>query len=351
MVDKPRIREITETKYIGEFIGLETIEHEFKKFTICKKFINKLSNEYILSRLIDEKFNEIVIDNLLSYIEKYFSKYFSHASRTESTSEYFNFEIGVNDDGIITGISYYGDDLNEQMIIKMINKNIYNMRGMEDDIENNEVLNNYLKKMKIVITKLECDKPIMDIDKEYYEYYQIEANNNLKMMEYHKKMAKWKSDLDFYNCGLDKICSDRQRRLKFYEYCIKNNAPNDICDYIKSDEVILNPIGVRLRKDDIKKFDYWITNYKDGNMDRLKLEKPLKPIFSKNISPITKILLNIENMNGNWLNANYYLINIKMPFNINSTQWIEYKENDKWYSGIRTISPRGDPACHILSKY
>jgi hypothetical protein len=331
---------------IGSFIGLEDEEREYKKFTIGRKFISKLNERYIQTKVIDDDFNKIIMESIDIYIKKYFAKYFSVTTRTRSISEYCNFEIGINDMGIITGIPFYGK-LNMDDIIELVNKNIRNLRGIYNGKKNNDILDLYLDKLKIIITKVECPDEPIDIDEEYSKYYKKESDKCNKLSKYYRDMSNWKRELRFYNCSLDLICSDINRRKLFLKYCIKNGAPQKICDYIRYTEKIINKVGVRERKSNKNGFDYWITQYKDEHVERIKYIKPVKPYFGKNTDPLVTILLNIDSMNGNWLNANYYVITIKLPFNINPHMWVEYNDSHKWISGIRVISPRGDPACEL----
>lgn len=328
---------------IGDCLGCEDIDLEFKLFTFGSDLIKylkhnkiELEERYFITRTLDDEFNNIIIKSLEFYFDKYLCKYITSSSKTIHTSKYCNLYFGVDDNGIIKGIPYFGI-IDTNIIISLIKKQFVNLRC--------EILEEYLKLIEVTVKQVECSVKPFDVTKKYMTHYEKKSEHDIKVLKYKHDFLIWSREYDFYNCGLNEICSNKSKRFHLYLFCQENGASQEILDYIASDIVILNPVGVRERKADKNSFDYWITEFKDVNVARVSKMKP-KKISKKTMQhPFTYLYSNLDKMNGVWSNANYYLINIKIPFNLIPHFFIEFYNGTKWISSKRTISCRGDPEC------
>ena len=95
---------------IGKYIGSETINVEFKELcfnSLINYFDNKTLYNFLYNdRVLNSKtFNNMVLNELTGYINKYIPKYMGNFSKANITGELY---IGVDDNVLIEGIPYYG---------------------------------------------------------------------------------------------------------------------------------------------------------------------------------------------------------------------------------------------------
>lgn len=335
--------EISRKKSINDFLGKETISREHKLFvfgTDLTKYLKsnfmELSEKYFITRSLDDDFNKIVYLSLEFYFDKYICKYITSASGTINDG-YFDLFFGVSDDGFIQGIPFYGI-MDKNIIITMIKSQFNKLQC--------EILDKYLELIEISIETVTCktDK-LHDVTKQYMDYFFETSKYNIELSKYKHDFMMWEREYKFYNCGLDEICSNKAKRFHLYLFCKEHGAKQEILDYIASDVIINNEIGVRERKNEIDSFDYWITKFKDDNVARIIKLKPnkIKKKIIKN--PFVYLRSNLYKMNGLWINANYYLIHIKLPFNLHPSHIIKTYNGNEWIATKRQFSVRGDPEC------
>lgn len=337
--------------HIGDGDGKEKIHIEFKKFIIQPTLLKYISNvdveRYIESCIIDDGLNDIFMKNIKIYIAKYFPKYFSTMSRTEYlTAKSCKFYIGIDDDGTISGIPLKRN-LTAESVRSLILKTIPKIRGISDGIVSSDVLESYLSEVSVKI--IQCDTPDRANLDEIVSKIRIKQDNiEKKFMKYYNKLDKWKRKLAIYNVSLECISNERTRRAEFLEFCRINDAPIHILTLLESDEIISISDGVRDRKTDISSFEYYVTEFKDRKINELIATKPKKPCINRadNLLSFEFSMLNM--MIGNWTNANYYVIEIELPFNKNPYEWIEHMEGREWVSRMRDITSYGEPFCTKL---
>jgi len=329
---------------IGDFLGKESISREHKLFvfgTDLTKYLKsksmELNENYFVTRCLDDDFNKIVYSSLNFYFDKYICKYIASASGTFHDGK-FDLFFGVSDNGIVQGIPFYGI-MDEKIIISLI-KSQFRMLQCDEKLEE------YLSLIEISVKQVNCtiDKP-HDVNKYYMNYFLESSKYNIKLSKYKQDFMIWDREYRFYNCGLDEICSNKAKRFHLYLFCQENGAKQEILDYILSGVTINNEIGVRERKNEIDSFDYWITKFKDDHVARIIKMKP-KKIRKKQVKhPFIHLRSNLNKMNGVWSNANYYLIHVKLPFNLHPSHVIKLYNGYEWIASKRQFSVRGDPEC------
>ena len=337
------------TLELESVIGKESHEHEYKKFVLQSHIMTKLNISdiliYIENPIIDDMMYDMLYSNLKTYINKYFPKYFASASRSKSKkSKFCKLSIGISDDGTISGIPWRGQ-LTKKVIYDLIENEIKNIRGVFCGINSDTVLEEYLDLLTVTVTKCtthtctgtKSHKSIISFIEKQEKYESAMAN-------YYQQLALWKQEMAFYCTSLEIISNEPTRRNNFLQYCIDNNASDEVIDLLKSDSYISIEIGVHLRKVVETSYEYWITTYKDFHIARLKSIKPQMPDHQDDISvKLNNYFSNIDSMNNCWINANYYVVTINLPFNIISDKWIEYKEKREWVSRCRSIKADGEP--------
>ena len=147
----------------NDYIGNEEINKEYKEFTFNLaglKLDNKLAHEYCLNNVFN--FNDAVILNIKKYIKSYVPLNACSTFNSNIDSKLF---IGVNDDGFIKGIPYYGE-----LPIKEIKLYIYKI--LSENLSNTSLdpidFNRYVKINIIKVNKPE--KPDEKLNPEFSKY-------------------------------------------------------------------------------------------------------------------------------------------------------------------------------------
>jgi hypothetical protein len=338
-----KILNINRSKYINKFFKLRDIE----------KF---LLNDIIIDWKL---FNEMMYGNIIDYILKY-SKYAAIFSKAgiEGTLKY-----GINDDGTIEGIPFYGN-INYEYLLNIFNKSKELLRAKS---ENKNYLDEYFSKIKFNIIKLGENEIIKHKDEIKTSYRtlndMIEYNNKLKRewIKYEKDNRKWHNELFEYSGKLMSYLTNIKIRLRLREFIKKEFIRDKILERNKI-SYILNSIDMILENDEYIDFQkavldkynifYWIAKFKDINVREIKKNKPKHPMYR----PMNNLFLHFSNnvRNINPLlkydkNINFYIIEIKYPKineSINGFDYLEYKtiNGTKWISKKRIMTIDG-PSC------
>jgi hypothetical protein len=355
----------------GQYIGNESFNIEYKEF--CLKDLESYYTvdqirEFLLNqiRLDDSIFNKMIYFTLNDYIYKYLPKYIGNFSKAGISGEIY---FGVNDDGIIEGIPWYGE-LNIRLIKKII-KNVYKSnrsRGIKidkltDKYEyNDDVLDWYYSNLIINIYELNINETMTD--KIYDENMKkldllIEENNNIKKEwnKYKQLYLDWHTKLIKYSCKLNNYITDDILYNEVIRFIISEiddkSILNKILDFYKDktnfDNFLSNDEkNIYSIMDDESNYIIWIIKYKDLTISKLKRIRPVKPrynqinslffIFSNHISNIKAHLLKLSNVK-------YYLIKITIPNMFNT--YLEYRDDisSPWISRQRILINSG-PSCY-----
>ena len=341
------------------YLQRETIDVEFKEFYL--RSIRKYFEEedikciYESSYIINKKtFNNMILEDIRDYIINYLPKYICNYTAS-NINGYLH--IGISDEGIVTGIPYFGN-----LSYKFINRyiNICFKEYLRSRDTGNKTIHNYYKNNIIpIISKIRIDKTLLD-DHYKIRLEQLKVNQKKSVEEYNKYVndyKEWYSQKEKYSIKLHILLNDmeiRQEILKFIvEYTEKNEF--DISMYYESLMFYNSTVIIKenITVDIIKKYenDYnnyltWLILFKDSKIEDIKKNKPINmnyrkydlsySLFARQMNNITPYLLSN--------NCNFYLITFLIK-NKNSLQ-LEYKDiNDKWLYKKRVVDKNGFVYC------
>lgn len=305
--------------YLGQqMTENETLQNEYKEFCIKTNVFSYYTqdelDQIIQTGKVTNNFNNLILDNLKLYCDIYIPKYASAFANSKILNG--NLQIGVNDNGEITGVPFCGE-LSEYQIIKLVEKT-----------KNKFLFDNVGIKVKVVKLKYH-DKLICDQSEDIIS--KIEGHNTIyyaKIDKYYKERTKWASEVLKYSVKLSDIVKNEYTRNKFHiwlndKQCpiyniIINTKPEDI-ENIKNKR---NCIG------NINSIIHWIAMYKDetmGNLQKLKPENPnITKFYNSSYCLMTQLTdLRVKLFVSN-KKLNYFKINIH--FDINKYDNVCYKK-------------------------
>jgi hypothetical protein len=359
---------------LKNFYMVETPYVEHKEFTILSKsftslprqLIQKYSNGYY-----DDLLYSIICDNICYYIRKYYPAYLSACSNSDvlTDNKYVYLNIGITDDGYISGIPIKNTKTSSKLLTSLIRKTIDNMCNDETIVaiqtNSNLDMEEYIKKLcdDTIISIIELDKncnhKLCDTNNSSNNQIQniiIETNNivnSIKLSidnhknaleQYKKELKAWLHNDYRYGCKLSIILNDLEVRDEYIEFVCLNH-PNIL---------ILDPLSLMIMLDNImhiygskKTIHITPSNYmKTMRIFRDTKRKELNPLLPKkvykkpnidplmvNITRITSLIDKINNVNGE--NVKYVLIQIKIPININKNIIVGFMKD-----GALTIKKR-----------
>lgn len=352
-------------KYL-ENIGTEQKDVEYKVFMFNPLQIS-IDDALIYLENLEFVFNKSVILTIKNYLNIYLPKYICSYINPISNLAKGYIYIGVNDNGIVSGIPFLGF-ISKKFISHQIDK-IFNKSLKFQN-------NNIKKKVRTFLSVeiISVDKNInMNIDD--YEKNLIHRNYLLESEKikfehniYKKKKKIWNDLFDTNLLKLSDIINDPDTRKIIWSYIkVKSNYSKkyfhnkyshlekycDVDNYwnlmakINSQYKFeqLKPGEIIDVKDDYLNIYHWITLWKDSKISTLKYIKPKMP--KKNIDNNYPIFLlsRSTKMIPYWLkkNSSLNLFVIKISFDIKNQYTIEYKDiENKWKKSYRTIKD-GEP--------
>lgn len=333
----------------GFHLGKELLETEFKIISL-NPLIGHLS-ELIEKKTFTEIHNALVHQSVKLTIKKYFAKYFSAMSRTNTGDEFGKLYLGVNDDGLITGFPVT-TKLEEYQVRSIINEIIKeNIRGINDGSVCDDTKRYFSERISVNIYDIDhqnysCDDFSLDEFMSNVESEEEEYEQRLK--DYLQKKDQWRKHIKKYNVKLYTLSNDEILRSELLEYCIENEANDEILSMLKSEDEIKIELGVAERKYDPENFDYWVANFKEVKLNEIK--RPYEPhrLSTFGRARFKRCLNNPLQMSPYWNNIHYQFIEIILPMNAEEDCWIEYLEDSEWVSRVREIKDSGDPCCRRL---
>jgi len=303
----------------------EDEKYEFKefcleKFTSCNSYDEAEVIKIISKGLFDNKLNNLIKINLLSYLKKYIPKYYCSFCNSNLKSKLL---IGVNDVGEITGIPLFKVSVNE--IKNFIKENILkNIKGDNISIDD----------FNIKIIKLKKDKDIVyNISNNLLnDYIQHKKNKQKLFNNYNNKYKEWHTELQIKSGKLIRILKDKNEKKNFINYLIENNVNISIINFIKNNYKFDIPRGeeMQIRKKNKNDYIHWLTQFKDKQQKDIIELKPIKPYYKMCIDPFI-ILDKLTDMRYNFIDnkkINYYLIIIEIN-GINKTCPLFYYKKGK----------------------
>jgi len=325
--------------YLGEQMKeSETIKNEYKEFCIKTNIYNYYTqcelNDVIKTGKLPSSFNNMIIDNLKLYCNIYVPKYAS--SFTNSKIQNGNIQIGVNDNGEITGVPFHGE-LNEAQLSKLV------ARAKEKYLLKTE----HEVKTTIKITKLKIHNQLINDNTDEIVRKTKKHNQIYKLIQYnyYNERQKWVEEVLKYSVKLSDIVKNKYTRLKFYNWLKKQKCQmyNKIIQ--TNSKTIENINNKRQLISNEKSIIHWIAMYKDETMTNLQSMKPENPNITKLFNSSVYLMTYLTHMRKKLLennnNLNYYKIDI--IFDIKLYQEIVYKKINKHllYKSFRKFNELG----------
>ena len=279
------------------------------------------------------QFNNIILKSIKYYFYKYIPRYTSAFlnSNIKNAELYF----GVDDFGEITGIPFFGTRHQLEEYISNIDVNIYLQ----------------CKKERKVPLKIEIQQLTINND-----YLQDESDNILKefkdnlnrkhylSVKYKINRLKWGESLNEYTCKLPMLIESK--RIEFDKY-LKIHAPHLLGYSILPHEMK----NIAHLKKDPTHYIYWLMQFKEINITKLKTQKPTKPIHPKIIHGPDYLITQLTHMRSKFTKANpklnYFIIKITFPKETKPYTPVYYFniDNESWIQKIRKLNVNVGPCC------
>lgn len=354
-----------------EFKEFSLKQVEYVKDTSGKYYIpdRYIINEHDMKKIIRTKDMKLYLEKskkiLGSYIKKYITKYCATFSNTRDLDS-ANFYMGVSDDSQLSGIPMYKnmkEDIKEKIIYE-IKKLVGYQKDFNKELYTEEYIESYvkdiIKNVEIEIIELKSDETYLPDElpeiltkykKDYKEYL-------MKKLEYKKKRKDWIQTVEWHRRSVNKMIKDKKVRIKMQQFVREYNVKKykqiyfaNIID--KRDELTEKDYSIYLHKymkitskfDEIKEniitilendseyfneiktseilenrcnpenITYWITQFRDNNVDKLMKIKPRKKIFIEPMSPYLKVIKNFTLFTRETIKEGmkYCIIKIKFP--------------------------------------
>lgn len=332
--------------YRGEKLFPEDEETEYKEF--CINDGDSLSDEEkidILKNGWNPKLYKLVKNNIDYYLRMIVPKYISQFINSEIEGTLY---IGVNDDGVISGIPF-----KKKLYKKTFCKNLYS--HIKNIYKTQNEIDSIKKNVKVIIKKIKnnCCTNIDDIDKiiKKYEEYNIIYNENIK--KYKEEYKSWLAIYMKYRIQLNDMINNNIIRFELIDYIIDNIDFNTNIDINKLyDYIILlysdNYIDIKKmcennvfdHKKNINHLVYWLCSFQDFMINKYLKIKPTKPIrIFKDITP--ELMIRKLHFNNN--NVDYYIIKIIVKNKYKLIKDIQVLHNDKYVKMERTLDKKGEP--------
>lgn len=366
---------------LGKYIDLkETLSIEFKEFFLKLDIESFLTHEDIKKMMSSGKicdgFNEIILQNLYTYIRIFLPKYISAFGNSEEMKVPGELYIGINDYGEVTGIPFDGD-LDVDIIRNMINKVKELLSAgpksldSDDDVEDSyydfppekskKFISELLDSIKIELIPCKI-KPVLLHDESGLEV----ADYNLKRNEYKKlykeyilKHTAWTEEIFWYTTKIVTFSADKKNRCDLANFMRKHEAYEtfnleELCKILESDEEIpaLEGDDLQMLKDRPESIYYWIMYYKDLMVNKKRLERPLKPVMAYALNEeefysyifrfLAKLRYKITTHNPS---VKYYVLKFTIPSNLNyDVFYTNLNSEQRWFKKIRGLI-NGNPGC------
>lgn len=265
----------------GQFVGRETVFKEYKKISfhhIGLPFDDDVARKYIES--FQWNFNEMIEQSLLKYASIYLPKYAcafldSHTPNDEPGS----LTIGVEDDGMISGIPYQGvltaDYLSSITLKNLI---IEDENGISQPYQLPQIF-------QVEVIPIEYkNKNIPSVHPQLSVYLQKKKDFDDKIDSHSKKYMKWQAKNDLYSGKLVDLYENPESKKEFLNY-LRKWKKYEMIQRVKNGEKI-----EQQRYDKIREFRergdnlyYWLCMWKDEMLENIRKKKPIREKAYKNI--------------------------------------------------------------------
>jgi hypothetical protein len=362
---------------LADFHSREDLFNEHKEFSLDPvKVKNSSANQIWECGLQD---NSMIIGSIAHYLDLYFPKYFSAFMNTKDDGSMFaRLNIGINDDGYITGIPCKGNKISQisDTIVSTIKKLFATKRiigvvtGDNDNddedptpIDVNAILASMMAGIEVEIIPLDHTNEIAESNVIYTDIENLEKNIKTyekKRSKYMADMAKyttdinrWRAQMETYSRKIINVLNDPDVREVFidfvltsYSYLCQNNVAS-------SGSTIVTVTDRQNRKInlDFDDHDMLIKLFKDELRRYLGYQKPVKPLrisYDPIVPAIVHLTPLIKQFLNNMVDINYVLISIKIRIANNPNIDVMYSANGQYYRKRRAIKMENgtrEPEC------
>ena len=348
--------------YIGEYIGFERLDLEFKEF--CLKifpydYFEKRELRDLINGSWNNKLNNLIFVNIEEYIKLYAPKCVSSFINSRVNGSII---IGCNDDGEISGIPLQIKSKHDLNIIKhKIKNDTLNILNKKVDLNNN--LLNFNDIVTVEVVKL--SKHIHILEDEaivYLKKYQNKIDESKKInYSYRMNKKKWMKSILKYSAKLHILLntqSIREEIISFIKLKIKEKKITiDLSHIIKkleSSKKIEPPNGddMRLARSELSENEayatlaFWLAYFKDTKLDEIMKERPKRLNIQIPLNPFM-ILQRLCLFRYRFLNKNknieYFMIKINVNVDKinNIRQTLYYDTHLGWVSKKRICEKNG----------
>ena len=331
--------------YLGEQTKqCETLQNEYKEFCIKSnifKYYTQEELDYIIKTgKLAYNFNNMILDNIKMYCNIYVPKYASAFANSNINDG--NIQIGVNDNGEITGIPFFGN-LDKSHITNLVN-----------NAKNKYLLNKVIT--KVTVTKLKyCEKLISDNTDEIIQKT-TKHNKICKMIQdnYYYERKNWVSEVLKYAVRLSHIIKNDYTRQKFYNW-LKSKDCKIYSKIVQTKwKDIENIENKREQISNDKCIIHWIAMYKDETMVKLQSMKPEYPNITKYYNSSVCLMTQLTDMRSKFITNNkkikYYKVNIYFIPDIQNVEYKKYNRQDIFKSYRRDRSGLGPYSATYIKK-
>jgi hypothetical protein len=356
--------------YIGEFLGNESIELEFKEF--CLKYFpedtfTQDEIHQIISGNWNPKLNSLIIKNLNIYIESYIPECVSSFINSGIDGQIY---IGCNDNGEVSGIPFYGKDE------KAVNKFQTAMKNkIKKELElkiysSNDERNILIKDgIHIEIERIIIDKCLIEDEaKLFLQRYYHRKNAQKKSMDlYIFKKERWMEKVKKYSSKLEVILNTPELRYEIANFINENGIiyKNDtkrvynVIEKLSSDKYIHPFLGLAIQEardnELVETLEFWISYFKDTKLDRLMEVRPKRPTFQIPMSPkmvVQRLSILRKRFAEQEKNVSFFVIKVrvdghKLKEEIKHTKYLNI--DNKWTSKIRVWEKHGP--CNLYKEF
>jgi hypothetical protein len=325
----------------------ESLNIEFKEFclnidpdVLCDTFnVKKLCIDGIIED--KEEFNTIILKTIRYYFYKYIPRYTS--AFVNSNVNNAELVFGVDDFSEITGIPFFGTKEELEQCISQINIKNYLKRHLKTVKDSIDVPVS-VKVEQLILDQNYLTDDSITIFNEFYNNLELKKQQTI---EYKKSRLKWGEALNEYTCKLPYLI---QNKCKEFDMYLKEHAPQMLGYQIHQHEMR----DIAHLKVDPTHYIYWLMQFKEINIAKIKSEKPIKPIAPKVIHGPDYLIRNLTHMRSKFIKANYqlnyFIITIAFPQDTNNIPPIYYFniDNEKWMKKTRKHHENTGPYCISL---
>lgn len=327
----------------NEFIGEETLEKEYKSFSLHKTgapFDIRKAEYYCETNLFE--FDELVFANIKKYIQ-YIPKYACGFWNAGIKGEFY---IGADDYGFIKGIPLtIGTSINKDWlqtyIVDVIQKNVRFKNGSSFPIT-----------ISVDIIPVSNPEKENGTHPQYERYLKKKKEFLDDYQDFIIAYKYWQKKYEFVNMKLTDIVNNPINRALLIKYVEASVDRNETALQLLYDPTFLLPY---LSGEDIKylKYDkdsvfYWVTTMKDELCKEYKRDKPTFIKRFKQQSVPFNLLVSLSEMVPYWVDS-IHLFVIRVTFHTNyfDKSPFSYNNGTQWIICNRIIDPSGNhPICN-----